>query len=105
MFSPEYCLWVCDHHPGVLKVQELSSLGRGLHSPSALVYLFIWVITSLSTHCVDHIMTDSFIGSEKQYIQLAKVLFCKLPANGKQLPAFSLEVRPGFKLQSQQWDE
>ena len=31
-----------DHHLWVLKVQKLSSLGGGLHSPSALVYLFIY---------------------------------------------------------------
>ena len=59
------------------------------------VYLFIWVLTSLSTHCTGHIMTDSFMGRGNQYIQLVKVLYCKLPTNGKQLPAFPLEVGPG----------
>ena len=42
-------------------------------------------------------------GGGNQYIQLAKVLYCKLPTNSKQLPAFLLEARPGFKLQSQTW--
>ena len=36
-----------------------------------------------------------------QYIQLVKVLYCKLLTNGKQLPAFTLEVRPRFELRSQ----
>ena len=39
-----------------------------------------------------------------QYIQLVKVLYCKLPTNGKQLPAFSLEVGPGTELRSQRWE-
>ena len=45
-------------------------------------------------------MTGSFMGRGNQYIQLVKVLYCKLPTNGKQLPAFPLEVRLGFELQS-----
>ena len=32
------------------------------------------------------------MGRGKQYIQLVKVLYCKLKTNGKQLPAFPLEV-------------
>ena len=37
----------------------------------------------------------SFVGRGNQYIQLVKVLDCKLPTNGKQLPAFLLKVGPG----------
>ena len=47
---------------------------------------------SLSTHCIGHIITGSFMGRGNQYIQLVKVLYCKLPTNSKQLPAF-----PGFR--------
>ena len=39
-----------------------------------------------------------------QYIQLIKVLYCKLQTNGKQLPAFPLEVRLVAKPQSQRWE-
>ena len=46
----------------------------------------------------------SFVGGGNQYIQLVKVLYCKLPTNGKQLPAFQLEVRPGFEFWSQRWE-
>ena len=56
--------------------------------------LFIGVVTLLSTHCTGHIMTSSFMGSGNQYMQLAKVLFCKLQTNSRQLPAFPLEVGP-----------
>ena len=43
----------------------------------------------------------SCMGRGNQYIQLVKVLYCKLLTNGKQLPAFPLEVGPGTKLRSQ----
>ena len=46
----------------------------------------------------------SWKGRGNQYIQLVRVLYCKLPTDGKQLPAFQLEVGPGFKLQSQRWE-
>ena len=55
-------------------------------------------------HCTGHITMDSFVGKGNQYIQLVKVLYCKLPTNGKQLPVFLLEVKPGTKPQSQRWE-
>ena len=51
-----------------------------------------------------HITTGSFMGRGNQYIQLVKFLYCKLPTNGKQLPAFILEVGPGFELPSRGWE-
>ena len=44
---------------------------------------------------------DSWKFRENQNILLVKVLYYKLPTNGKQLP---LEVRPGFELWSQRWE-
>ena len=44
------------------------------------------------------------MGTGNQYIQLIKVLYCKLLTNGKQLPAFPLQVQPGFDLRSQRWE-
>ena len=43
----------------------------------------------------------SWTGTGNQYIQLVKVLYCKLPTNGKELPAFPLELGPGTKPQPQ----
>ena len=37
----------------------------------------------------------SWKGRGNQYIQFVRVLYCKLPTNGKQLPAFPLEAVPG----------
>ena len=44
------------------------------------------------------------MGRGNQYIQLLKVMYCKLPTNCKNLPAYPLEVRPGFELLSQGWE-
>ena len=54
---------------------------------------------SLSTYCIGHITTGSFMGRGKQYIHLVKVLYCKLLTNSKQPPAFPLEVGPETKPQ------
>ena len=45
---------------------------------------------SLSTHGIGHIKTGSCLGRGHQYIQLAKVVYCKLPTIGKQLSPFSI---------------
>ena len=45
-------------------------------------------------HCTGHIAMISSKDRGNQYIQLVNVLYCKLPTNGKQLPAFPLEVEP-----------
>ena len=40
-------------------------------------------------------MMGSWKGTGNQYIQLVKVLYCKLPTNGKRLPVFPFEVEQG----------
>ena len=49
-------------------------------------------------------MTGSWKGRGNQCIQFVRVMYCKLPTNGKQLPAFPLEVGPGTELPSQRWE-
>ena len=44
-------------------------------------------------HCTGHITKGSFVGRANQYIQLVKVLYCKLPTIGKQLPTFPHKVQ------------
>ena len=43
-------------------------------------------------HCIGHITTGSWKGRGNQYMQFVRVLYCKLPTNSKQLPAFPLEA-------------
>ena len=49
-------------------------------------------------------MTGSWKGRGNQYIQFIRVLYCKLPTNGKQLPAFPLEAVPGIEPWPQRWE-
>ena len=64
-----------------------------------LFYLFIYLFRVLRhfQHCTGHIKTGSWEGRGNQYIQLIKLLYCKLQTNGKQLPAFPLDVGLGTK--------
>ena len=62
------------------------------NSTLAIIYLF-GVLYGLQ-HCTGHTTMGSWEGRGNQYIQLVKVLYCKLPTNGKQLPSFPLKVEP-----------
>ena len=44
-------------------------------------------------------MMGSWKSRGHQYIEFARGLYCKLPTNGKQLPAFPLEAVPGKLIQ------
>ena len=49
-------------------------------------------------------MTSSWKGRGNQYIQFARVLYCKLPSNDKQLPAFLSEAMTGIEPRPQRWE-
>ena len=55
-------------------------------------------------HCTGHITTGSWKGRGNQNIQFVRVLYCKLPTNGKQLPAFPLEAVSGTEPRPQRWE-
>ena len=61
------------------------------------IYLFIYLFGVLRRfqHCTGDVTTGSWKGRGNQYIQFIRVLYCKLPTNGKQLPAFPLETVRG----------
>ena len=48
-------------------------------------------------------MKSSFMGRGNQYIQLIKVLYCKLPTIGKKLPSFQHRVL-GLNSRPQRWE-
>ena len=54
-------------------------------------------------HCTCQIPSDSFIGRGNKYIQLVKVLYCKLSTIDKQLPTFPHKVS-GLNGQPQRWE-
>ena len=55
-------------------------------------------------HCTGDITTGSWKGRGNQYIQFARVVYCKLPTNGKQLPAFPLKAMTGIEPRPQRWE-
>ena len=68
-------------------------------------FLFIYLgFKALLIQCIVNITTGSFMGRGNHYIQLHKVLYCKLPTNAKHPPVFPLEVGPGFEFRSQTWE-
>ena len=82
-------------------------MGRGKYlvwpvSQNLLVYLF--GVLCRFQHCIGHITTGSWKGRGNQYIEFARVVYCKLPTNGKQLPAFPLEAVTGIEPRPQRWE-
>ena len=55
-------------------------------------------------HCTGHITTGSWKGRGNQYIEFARVQYCKLPTDGKQLPAFPLQAMTGIEPRPQRWE-
>ena len=70
------------------------------------IYLFVYLfgVSHRFQHCIGDITTGSWKGRGNQYIQFVRVLYCKLPTNGKQLPAFPLEAMPGTEPRPQRWE-
>ena len=68
------------------------------------VFIYLFGVLCRFQHCTGHITTGSWKGRGNQYIQFVGVLYCKLPTNGKQLPAFPLEAMPGTEPQTQRWE-
>ena len=73
-----------------------------MSDPTPCIYLF--GVLRRFQHCTGHITTGSWKGKGNQYIQFVKVLYCKLPTNGKQLTAFPLEAVLGTKPRPQKWE-
>ena len=68
------------------------------------VFIYLFGILHRFQHCTGHITTGSWKGRGNQYIEFARVLYCKLPTNSKQLPAFPLEAMTGIEPWPQRWE-
>ena len=75
-----------------------------LMSASYLLYIYLFGVLRRFQHCTGHIMMGSWKGRGNQYIQFVRVLYCILPTNSKQLPAFPLEAVPGTEHRPQRWE-
>ena len=69
------------------------------------IFIYLLRVLRYFQHCTGHITTGSWKGRGNQYIQFVRVLYCKLPTDGKQLPAFPLEAVPGIEPPPQRWEE
>ena len=67
-------------------------------------FIYLCGVLRYFQHCTGHITTGSWKGRGNQYIQFVRVLYCKLPTNGKHLPAFPLEAVPGIEPRAQRWE-
>ena len=90
---------------GLVRV-HLSMQRRKAVTCSHLMRRFIYLFGILFRfqQCTGHITTGSWKGRGNQYIQFVRVLYCKLPTNGKQLLAFPLEAMPGTEPRLQRWE-
>ena len=71
-----------------------------------IVYSFVYLgfsITFNTVQVISHITTGSFVGRGNLYIQLVKVLYCKLPTISEQLPTFPHKVW-ALNHQPQSWE-
>ena len=66
-------------------------------------FIYLFGVLCRFQHCTGHITTGSYVGRGNQYMQLVKVLHCKLPTIGKQLPTSPHEVQ-GLNRRSQRWE-
>ena len=68
------------------------------------IFLYLFGVLRRFQHCTGHITTGSWKGRGNQYIEFARVLYCKLPTNGKQLPAFPHKAFTGIEPRPQRWE-
>ena len=83
--------------------QILDRLSRAERTTQDGRFIYLFGVLCRFQHCTGHITTGSWKGRGNQYIQFVRVLYCKLPNNGKQLPAFPLQAILGTKPWSQRW--
>ena len=68
------------------------------------IFIYLFGVLHRFQHCTGHITMGSWKGRGNKYIQFARVLYCKLLTNGKQLPAFPLEAVAGIEPRAQRWE-
>ena len=103
---PPICtrLGKCTYCPQIKKINtvQCNFTKKSFHLNFLIFFLF--GVLRRFQHCTGHIMTGSWKGRGNQYIQFVRVLYCKLPTNGKQLPAFPLQAVTGIEPRPQRWE-
>ena len=65
--------------------------------------IYLFGVLRRFQHCTGHITTCSCKGRGNQYIE-SRIVYCKLPTNGKQLPAFPHKALTGIEPRPQRWE-
>ena len=73
----------------IIRVQHLVGENKKNKVPHVFILGFMSLFNTVQ------VTTGSWKGRGNQYIQFVRVLYCKLPTNSKQLPAFPLEATLG----------
>ena len=79
-----YCQWDMYFNRTIKIFQKFTK-------PVYILMICLFGVLRRFQQCTGHITTGSWKGRGNQYIEFARVVYCKLPTNGKQLPAFPLE--------------
>ena len=69
-----------------------------------VVFIYLFGDLRRFQHCTGHITTGSWKGRGNQNIEFARVLYCKLLTNGKQLPPFPHKALTGIEPRPQRWE-
>ena len=80
---------------------EFSNIWFRNHQPG--LYLFIYLGFYIAFNTVQ-VISQLVVGRTDETSTYSSSGFCKLPTNGKQLPAFQLEAVPGTKTRAQKWE-
>ena len=89
----------------ILSCKQADNMSKCVKNSTAdHLFIYLFGVLRRFQHCTGHITTGSWKGRGNQYIQFVRVLYCKLPTNGKQLPAFPLEAVPGTEPRLQRWE-
>ena len=95
------CLIAINIFVGLIKFIKEGKYKKSIHS-NKFIYLF--GVLRRFQHCTGHITMGSWKGRGNQYIEFARVLYCKLLTNGKQLPSFPHKALTGIEPRPQRWE-
>ena len=87
-----------------MRRQVMRQMGMEINDSDSDLFICLFGVLRRFQHCTGHITTGSWKGRGNQYIQFARVVYCKLPTNGKQLPAFPLTAMTGIEPRPQRWE-
>ena len=77
---------------------------RNTYWLASILFIYLFGVLRRFQQCAGNITTGSWKGRGNQYIQFARVVYCKLRTNGKQLPAMPLKAITRIEPQPQRWE-